>query len=395
MKVTKVYTELLEAVVEGYRYIESRGSSRSSKTFSGLQLLKTISDVSNKKELNTIVSHSLPHLKGGAIRDFDNILEAEGIDVDSIRTQNPYIYQLGKQTIEFIGFDKPGKALGAARDRLYINEANKMPFSIAHQLMQRTTGLIMYDYNPSHEFWAQTEGYSLKKDCKVIRSTFLDNIQNLTQGQVDDFLMAKNKHDEEVARGVKGYWFNWWRVYGLGLDGIVEGAIFTNWEYGKFDESIPSAYGLDFGSRDPDAMVRVAVDHANKRIYAKEEIYKNNLSTDELISLIKTRNTGDRLILCDSANTRTITDISNAGINAQAVKKPGIIESIKVLQGYQLIIDPDSINLVMELSNYIWLDKKGEIPIDQYNHLIDAFRYIAFTLTAKIRRRKTKVARRN
>jgi phage terminase large subunit len=394
MEVTRIYTETLEAIADGYRYIENRGGSRSSKTFSQLQVFKTISDYSTKKEINSIVSHSLPHLKGGAIRDFDKILHDEGINIDLIRTKDPYIYTLGNQIIEFIGFDNPGKTLGATRNRLFINEANKMPFEICHQLMQRTTDLILYDYNPSFEFWAQEEGYSTKSDCKVINSTFLDNIHNLTQGQIDDFAVAKIKHDDELRRGIKGYWYNYWRVYGLGLDGMLEGAIFHNWEKGDFDDTLPYGYGQDFGSKDPDATVKCAVNHKEKKIYLKEEVYKNELSSGELAKLIKATGIGDKLLVCDSSAPRTITDLKKAGINAVPVVKPPVVDSIKQIQNYQLIIDPSSTNLIYELLHYVWLDKKGEVPIDKHNHLIDAARYIITKLINPIKRSKTKLVRR-
>ncbi len=388
MNVTKVYEQTLEAFVKGYRYIINVGGTRSSKTFSELQLFKTICDNSTKTEINTIVSHSLPHLEGGAIRDFDAILESEGITPANVRTKHPYIYRIGKQVIEFIGFDRPGKALGAARTRLFINEANKMPFDICHQLMQRTTETVFIDYNPSHEFWIDTEGYKTKSDSKVIHSTFLDNIQNLTPGQLDDLREAQKKAENEELKGINGYWWNWWQVYGLGLPGMIEGTILTNWKEGEFNDSLPYAFGLDFGVKDPDALIKCAIDKKNKKIYWKEELYRNSLSTNELAELIAVKVKSYDLIIADSANPRTIKDFKNK-FNIKGVKKSKIVDDIKQLMTYDIIIDHGSTNLISELKNWVWLDRKGEVPADENNHLIDAGRYIACTMLGK-KRRQTK-----
>lgn len=384
MKVTDVYTKTLEAYLDGYRFIINRGGTRSSKTYSELQVFKTISDnvKSDTMQINTIVSHSLPHLEGGAIRDFDDILLNEGINLHLVKKKHPYTYTINNQIYEFVGFDKPGKALGAARDRLFINEANKMPFDICHQLMQRTRETIFIDYNPSTEFWVDEEGYLDRDDSIVIDSTFLNNIQNLTEGQLQELMEAKRKAKDEENKGIKGYWYNWWRVYGLGIPGIVEGAIFTNWETGEFDETLPYGFGLDFGVKDQDALLKCAVDNRNEKIYWHECIYQNNLSTNELKELINKSVKYNDLIVADTSGKRTIKDF-RGDFNIKPVDKPNIVESIKKIMNYQIVVTPESKNLIKELKNYAWLDKKGEVPSDENNHLIDAGRYISWTLLKK------------
>lgn len=383
---TNTFWKTLEAYKFGYRYIVNKGGSRSGKTFAELQLLDLISQKPKRRVIST-VSHSHPHLVGGAIRDYDTILADREIIPDDVRTKNPYVYSYPSGTIhEFIGFDKPGKALGAARDILFVNEANKMEWSIVHQLIQRTRETIFIDYNPSNKYWIDSQGILLRDDCFVITSTFLDNYDNLTQGQIDDFKEAKRKYLDEKERGVFGYWSNWWYVYGLGLHGQVEGAIYTNWKTGVFDDSLPFGYGLDFGSRDPDAFVKVAVDRNNKKIYAKQLIYKSGNSTGQLAELIQTNYITDKLIVADSAGTRTIEDLKGRKFNIVPVKKGAgsILDGIRLIQEYELIIDPESIDLINEISGYIWLEKKGEIPIDVNNHLLDAIRYYVTTIVKPI-----------
>lgn len=379
---TATFWNTLDAYQQGYRIINNKGGSRSGKTFGELQLLDLIAQ-KPKRRVITTVSHSHPHLVGGAIRDFDSILSERNIMPDDVRTKNPYVYTYPSGTIhEFIGFDKPGKALGAARDILFVNEANKMDWAIVHQLMQRTRETIFIDYNPSNQFWIDQQGILLRPDCITLTSTFLDNYDNLTDGQIEDFKEAKRKYLEEKERGIFGYWSNWWYVYGLGKHGQVEGAIYSNWKTGEFDQSLPYGYGLDFGSRDPDALVKVAIDQKAKKIYVKQLIYKSGNSTGELHDLIKANYIDGKLIIADSAGVRTIEDLKGRGLNIKAVEKGAgsVVDGIKLLQEYEIIITPESIDLINEITGYVWLEKKGEVPMDKDNHLLDALRYYATTI---------------
>ena len=378
---TKTFWNTFDAYQAGYRIIVNKGGARSGKTFSELQLIDMILQKKQKKIVTT-VSHSHPHLLGGAIRDYDTILTERGVSPDSIRIKNPYIYTYPNSSIhEFISFDRPGKSLGPARDILFINEGNKITFDICHQLMQRTRETIFIDYNPASRFWIDDQGIINRPDCIVLTSTFLDNYQNLTAGQIDDFKEAKRKMQEEKDKGVYGYWSNWWAVYGKGELGQVEGAIYTNWVIGPFDDSLQVIYGLDFGSRDPDAFIQVAIDRKNEIIYAKELIYRSGNSTNQLAELIKLKYIDNSLIVADSAGKRTIDDLKGYKFNIKPVNKGAgsVIEGIKLIQNYKIIVSPDSYNLINELNGYVWLERNGEIPLDSNNHLLDALRYAVTT----------------
>jgi hypothetical protein len=222
MKVTRTFTQTQNAYLEGYKHIINKGGTRSSKSFSTLQLLYIIANKSKRKRVIHCVSHSTPHLREGIIADFERILTEEGENIEKIRTQNPNTYRINKSVIKFLGFDKLGKSLGAARDILFVNEANKMPFEIVHQLIVRTTECVFYDYNPSEPFWITEEGISERENAITLHSTFHLNVENLSDSQIDELLEAKKKHDKEVQMGIAGYWYNYWRVYGLGLDGAVD-----------------------------------------------------------------------------------------------------------------------------------------------------------------------------
>lgn len=157
----------------------------------------------------------------------------------------------------------------------------------------------------------------------------------------------------------------------------AEGVIFTNWSIGDFKEVAIPVFGQDFGfSIDPTTLVKTSIDKAHQRIYLKECLYQPKLTTSE-IAEINQKHAGDHLIIGDSAEPRLITELQGKGCNIiEAVKGPGSVSAgIAIMQDYELIIDPNSLNLIKELNNYAWNDKKSSTPMDMFNHLIDAARY--------------------
>lgn len=373
MKTTEVYKHNLIAYNKhkgSQTVITNQGGQGSSKTRSILQLIYHISKTSKSKKRITIGSYALPHLKGGAMQDLDDILVEEGIHPDSVRNKTEQKYFIGNGEISFIGIEgNEAKATGPRRDILFINEANKRIAYNVFELMNARTKLATFiDFNPSREFWFHDKVMP-NFPYELIKSTFLHN-PYLPERERENILSKKDKPGFE----------NWWKVYGLGELGQLEDAILTNWEFGEFNNDLPYGYGLDFGVKHPDAMVKVAVDHKLKRIYLKEEIYKTGNSTAQLAELIKSRGVKDSLIIADSASPRTIIDLRSQGLNVRAVQKGRIVDDIKMLIDWTLIVDPLSYNLQKELNGWIWLDKNGEIPLDGFNHLIDPTRYYLRTV---------------
>lgn len=386
MTPTEVFEWNLEAYLQAkgkQTLIVNQGGQGSSKTVSILQLLVLIALKSPKKLYITIASYALTHLRGGALRDFENILSEEGFNLALIRNRSESRYYIGKCEIEFVGIEgNEARATGPRRDILYINEANKRITYQVFELMNARTRLATFiDFNPSAEFWFHKEVQPLFPHI-LIKSTYLNN-RFLPERERENILSKKDKPGFE----------NWWKVYGLGELGQLAGAIFTNWKFGKFDETLVSGYGLDFGVRDPDALVKIAVDKKNKKIYVKEELYESDLSTDALALRLGSRVQTGKLIVADSSAARTIKDLGRKGFNIKAVEKGRIVDDIKELIEYELIVDPTSFNLERELNTYIWLDRRGEVPIDENNHLLDAFRYIAmFFIRPKTRKGHRHVA---
>ncbi len=360
MNTTNVFSQNIKAYNRGERIILNKGGTRSSKTYSILQLIYLIAFKSTKPLIISVCSYALPHLKIGAMRSFEEIITEAGANPYAIKNISESYYKVGNSIVEFFGVDNLGKVHGPERDILFVNECNYIKtYDIVRHLMVRTKKTVFMDYNPTREFWVDNE--MMERNPTIIHSTYLDNA-HLTHEQIKEIESNKsNKH--------------WWRVYGQGLTGQLEDAILSNWEFGEFDDTLPYIYGLDFGSKHPDAMLKVAINRAAKKVYWKEEIYQNGLSTNELIKIIKSRNVGTKLIVADSSAKRTIQDIKLAGLNIRATIKNQIVEDIKALWAFTIIVDPGSFNLQKNLNNWVWLDKKGEVPIDVDDDCIDAGRY--------------------
>ena len=163
-----------------------------------------------------------------------------------------------------------------------------------------------------------------------------------------------------------------------------EGAVYQNWVEGEFDTSLPSAYGLDFGFfPDPLALVEVAIDKKTRRVYVREHLYATNLSTNSVRANIKGI-TGRKAVICDTSEPRLLSELHTAGVNAQKAEKgpDSIMNGIRALQDFTIIVSPDSQNMKRELRLYSWNDKKHSVPLDAHNHAADALRYCFVFLNA-------------
>jgi phage terminase large subunit len=195
------------------------------------------------------------------------------------------------------------------------------------------------------------------------------------------YLDIEAKLPEDYVRGIKKRIEiepDWYKHVILGgfLD-VAEGVIFNNWEIGDFNEDSDYDFGADWGySNDPSTLIKVSIDSKMNTIWLKEELYDTKLETPDIIEIFK-RVAGNKLIVADSAEGRLIEEVRKGGVNIKpCVKGAGSVkEGILLMRGFKIIVDPSSKNLIKEMNNYVWADK-GEKPIDLYNHLIDAARYI-------------------
>jgi phage terminase large subunit len=348
-----------------------QGGTSSSKTFTILPFLIHYAADKPNSEIS-VVSESIPHLKRGALKDFLKIMDWVGnFNPNNFNKSNlTYKFSNGSY-IEFFSADQPDKLRGARRDILFINECNNVSFESYQQLAIRTKKFIYLDYNPTNEFWVHTELMN-EPTSDFIILTYKDN-------EALDPAIVKEIEKAKVKAETSSYWENWWKVYGLGQIGTLEGVIFNNWQQ---IDVLPNdarllGYGVDFGySNDPTAIVEV-YKWNDKRII-NEICYQKELSNSQIAKFIKTQED----CYCDSAEPKSIAELRAFGINARAVRKgsDSINFGIQVMQEQEYLITKQSTNLINELRKYAWdKDKKTGAtlnkPIDMFNHAIDAFRY--------------------
>ena len=370
MKKTTVYRKNLDAWNSGKRLIANKGGTRSGKTYSLVCLLLTIAVYGKKREID-IVSESLPHLKRGAMNDIEDILTDEGMieGVHYILNRSDHTYTFSKgSVIRFFSADDWGKVKGSRRDVLFINECNRIPYEVYRQLAVRTTECIFLDWNPDSEFWYELKGLKDKDTTIEIHSTYLDN-PYLTEQQIEE--IESNKGDEA-----------WWKVYGLGQTGRPQGVIYDRWQTVN---EIPDGaklvgYGLDFGFQvDPTAIVEVYM--SDGKLWLNELCYKRGMTNDKIADFLRDKH---GIIVADSAEMKSITEIYNYGIRSIEPAKKGsdsVRAGIDVVRRYELMVTKSSLNLIFELRNYKWKENKitGEMtnePVDKFNHLLDAVRYV-------------------
>lgn len=355
-----------------------QGGQGAGKTYS---ILAMIIDLALKKKRTIIIaSEELTKMRRTVIKDFIAILKSTGrFNPNNFRMGTEYTFGNGS-VISFIGLDKDDVGKGLRCDILYINEANKTSYDKVHELISRAKRRI-FDYNPNTVFWID-EYFKGREDTYLEILTFQDN-EALSDSERETILDYKVRgfinpdiENYDTEHNIKSeFWANKWRVYGLGMTGKIDGLIYTDWKIGEFDETLPYRFGLDFGfSNDPDAMVKLAVDEKRSIIYLEEKMYQNGQSTDQLIARLKTIVKPNELILADSAEPRLINDMRKY-FNIRPTKKWKVVERIKKMQSYQLVVTPNSQNLITELENYTWHDRKSETPIDGFDHLLDSAGY--------------------
>lgn len=242
---------------------------------------------------------------------------------------------------------------------------DKIDFSIRHKSKQNRVILILNPTTKEHFIYKKffeergvNAGSNLQKeDTTYIHTTYLDGKEFLNESFLRQAEETRLKNPRKYEHVLLGGWLE-----------KAEGVIFTNWKIGDFVDNDYVGFGQDFGfSIDPTTLVKVSIDKKNKRIYAKEYLYKSGLTTSQIAEENK-RYCQNKLIIADSAEPRLIAELKMSGCNIKPIEKPKITDSIALLQDYELIIDADSTNLIKELNNYSWHDKKSEVPIDDFNH---------------------------
>ena len=344
-----------------------QGGTSASKTISILLYLISLAQSDKKPTLTSVVAESMPHLKRGAMRDFKNILQSHNYWKDErwSAQDSTYTFETGSK-IELFSTDSGDKLRGARRDRCFMNEANNCTFDAFDQLEVRTKDFVIIDFNPTNEFWAFTDVIPMRKDVEHIILTYKDN----------EACPVEIVNSIESKRERKG----WWKVYGEGQLGEVEGKIYKDW---LIIDDIPhearlERRGLDFGySVDPTAVVDVY--KYNGGFILDEVTFLKGLLNKQIADILLNRPTV--LTIADSAEPKSIAEIASYGVSIMGAVKgaDSIRHGISLVQDQRISVTSRSTNIIKEYRNYLWMvdrnDKVLQDPEAGFDHSMDAIRY--------------------
>lgn len=379
MNVTYTFEKLLAAFTNPrIRGVASKGGTRSGKTWATLQMLHLLCMNTEKPLVVSCVAATLPMVKRGMLRDFKQMLLAEGMWHEEAynKTEGTYSYPNGCM-IEFFGVDNASKVHGSARDILFVNEAQSVPREIFRQLDIRTRKKVIIDFNPVRKFWGETEFVGDR--YITIHSTYKDN-PYLSEEQVS--AIEKNMNDA-----------NWWRVYGEGETGGVEGNVYPEYEV---IEDMPETFtgrclGLDFGFvNDPTAIVDIRFQGWD--LYVDLLCYETGLLNANIAEYLVSNAINRVVTVCDNAEQKSIVELQQKRVKAMpCIKGRGSVAGgIAQVKQFKLHITKRSVKLLDELDNYKWIkdestDTYTNEPIDAWNHALDALRYGVDYLIRKYR----------
>lgn len=301
--------------------------------------------------------------------DFENIMKDRNYWDDKawVKTPKPtYTFPTGSK-IEFLSVDTYGKAHGPRRDVLFVNECNNLSYNIVDQLIVRTRDIIWLDWNPVSEFWFYNEFLGKRDDIDFITLTYLDN----------EALDENTKKEIETRKDRKA----WWKVYGLGELGEVEGKIYKDWAIEELPHNARlERYGLDFGyTNDPTAIVGIY--YFNGGYIWDEVAYQKGLSNKQIADIIQNQDYPQVLVIADSAEPKSIDELKGYGLNILGAEKgaDSVSNGIQLVQSQRISMTPRSLNIIKEYRNYLWkIDKDGKVlntPEGIFNHAMDAGRY--------------------
>lgn len=359
------------------RRIVHQGGQWSGKTVNVVIVLAKHAQENTSKQLGygdeviTITSQSLPHLRSGALRDFERFVYPafKPFIKQYNKTDHTFYFKNGA-IIEFKSYEDEIKASGAKRTRLYINEANAFDYMVYFQLDSRTDIQTILDYNPTAKFWVHDHLIG-EEGTELFISDHRHN----------PFLSeAKHREIESIKDP------ELWKVYARGKTGNTTGIIYPNWTIIN-DEDYPEKedgyfFGIDFGyENDPTAiykMVRIA-----NNIYVKEIAYQTGgIPPRHIVQLLKSSGyDGNRQVYCehDPDQIRQLRQLNIMALPAR--KGPGSIRAgIQKVKEYNVFYTHSSTNLKEELKRYVWeMDKETSKPTNTpkagWDHALDAIRY--------------------
>jgi phage terminase large subunit len=358
--------------------IVNQGGTSSGKTYSILQVL-CLKAIEQPDQVISVVGQDVPNLKSGALRDMQSIV-ASSTDIQSwIKGYNAsdriFTFHNGS-IIEFKSYQDSQDAKSGKRDYFFLNEANGISFEIYSELAMRTKKKVFVDYNPNARFWVH-EKLIGKEGTELIISDHRHNpfLPEIIRKKIE----ALRNDDEEL-----------WKVYARGMTGKIEGLIYRNW--GTIvtipHEAQLIGMGMDFGfTNDPTACVLVY--RYNGELIIDELLYHKGYTNQDIGQFFTQAGINKTVpIIADSAEPKSIEELRRMGWRIEGANKgkDSILNGIDILKRFRFNVTTRSSNLIKELNAYKWKEKDGNatnVPIDSFNHGMDALRYLALNKLAE------------
>ncbi len=377
-----IYHDTLRDLSRGTRYIHHEGGSRSGKTYNIAGAV--VQYVLDTRCLASVVRQSMPVIKKTVLRDYIDVMSQMGVYTEKMHNKSEQIIRLpGGGAIEFFGVDDEQKTRGSKRHVLHMNEANEISDDKRRQLWIRTTGPIIIDHNPTiddaHWIVKRLAKPLADGEAAYYHSTYKDN----------PFLPAATVREIEAMQHDDPYG---WQVFGLGQRGTNEAAVFTDTALGTFDPATETAYGVDFGYKNPFVVCEWGwrdsspPETPRATLYCKPLVYATHITTGEAIAKLDEMGADrDKPMYCDSAEPDRIRELQDAGYNAMAVgKRQGFTQaSYAWMKRHRIIVDSESEHGEMVLAELRRTRHKKRPGSDEYtddvvkadDHVADTGRY--------------------
>ena len=367
--VTPLLTRICRAWVDGKRRLWLEGGTYASKTWSTLQFLRFLAEKNSTPLHITVTSETMPHLKRGCILDFQKIMGDDFKNANWNRTD--FIYRWDTCSwIEFVSADVPSKFTGGRRDILFANEVNHIPKDTFDQGDMRTELFTIADWNPEGEFWFHHNRLADVPGNVLINTNYLEAL---------DVLSPEKRAEIESWKELDP---NRWRIYGLGLQGKIEGLVYPHFEQ---VDTLPQGavfYGLDFGfASDPTVLVKNVI--LGDKLYSQQMVFDNSgLTNDQIGRKMTLLGVRREPIYPDPDEPKSAEELRRLGFNViEAVKGKGSVAfGIQRVNQYYQHWTKDSLECIKEQRNFRYLKDRttGEYRDEtthQWSHGMDARRY--------------------
>lgn len=258
------------------------------------------------------------------------------------------------------------------------DDFNKLDMSIRGEVPDGYFKQITMTFNPwSATSWLKPRFFDVEDDDVFTKTTTWKCNEWLDEADRNIFLKMQVNNPRR------------YRIEGDGEWGIAEGLIYDKVRFEDFDidkiraiPGIKSAFGLDFGFTDPNAFTCFMIDNTAMKIYVFDEWYRTGVTNKVIAQAIKEKGYGGQKIICDSAEPKSIAELQEEGIKAEASRKgkDSVNHGIQLIQNYEIVVhERNCPEFKKEIQNYCWAKDKDGKPTDkpdhEFSHGMDSMRY--------------------